>query len=101
MTLAECCVSNPTRKLGAVVNVASGKMRKDALLFGESQSRIVISARQKDVEKILQIAKKNKVPVVVIGEVSGQKLAINKLISARVADLDKAWSQAIESQLRD
>jgi phosphoribosylformylglycinamidine synthase len=101
VALAECCMSNPTRKLGAVVNVASGKMRKDALLFGESQSRIVISAQQKDMKKILQIAKKNKAPVSVIGEVGGPKLVINKLISAGVTDLDKAWSQAIENFLKD
>jgi len=99
--LAESCISNPTKKLGALVNLATQSIRKDALLFGESQSRIVISAKPKDIKKILQIAKKNKAPVSIIGEVKGNKLIIDRLINLSVSDLYKAWRNAIESYLKD
>jgi len=101
VALAESCISNPAKKLGAVVKLVAQPIRKDALLFGESQSRIVISAKPKDIKKILQIAKKNKTPVSIIGEVKGTKLVINRFINTPVNDLYKAWSTAIENYLRD
>jgi phosphoribosylformylglycinamidine synthase len=101
IALAESCISNPAKKLGAVINLASQHMRKDALLFGETQSRIIISVRQKNVKKLMQIAKKNKTPVSIIGEVKGKSLAINQLVNISVNDLHKAWSTAIENYLKD
>jgi phosphoribosylformylglycinamidine synthase len=101
VTLAECCISNPAKKLGAVVNLACARLRMDALLFGESQSRIVLSVKPKNVKKLLQIAKKNKTPVSIIGEVRGDSLVINRLINKSVTDLYKTWSSAIENYLKD
>jgi len=100
VALAESCISNPAKKLGAVINLIDGKIRMDALLFGESQSRIILSANQKNVKKILQIAKKNKTPVSVIGEVRGNKLSINRAIKISVQELSKAWRSAIEDYLK-
>ncbi|MFH1888747.1 MAG: AIR synthase-related protein, partial [Candidatus Omnitrophota bacterium] len=98
VALSESCMSNPAKKLGAVVNLVQ-PIRKDVLLFGESQSRIILSARPKNVKKLLQIARKNKAPLSVIGEVKGNKLVIGKLLNISVADLYKAWHNAIESYL--
>jgi len=101
VALAECCISNPKQKIGATVNLAANKIRMDALLFGESQSRIILSAREKHVKKIMQIAKKNKTPLAVIGMVGGSKLIINSLIDASVNELDGFYSSAIENCLKD
>jgi phosphoribosylformylglycinamidine synthase len=101
VALAESCISNPAKLLGAVANLTAGDMRLDALLFGESQSRIVLSAKQKDVKKLLQIARKNKTPVAVIGEVGGDSLSINGVINIPVSDLYRAYSSAIENYLKD
>jgi phosphoribosylformylglycinamidine synthase len=100
VALAESCISNPVKKLGAVINLAPGRMRADALLFGESQSRIIMSAKEKNVKKILQIAKKNKTPVAIIGEVKGSSLIINNLINISVKELHDIWSGAIESRIK-
>ena len=100
VSLAESCISNPTKKLGAVINLTGDKIRMDALLFGESQSRIILSAKPKDAQKILKIARKNKTPVSVIGAVGGSKLIINKTIKISVNELHKAWRNAIESYLK-
>ncbi|MCX5702459.1 MAG: AIR synthase-related protein, partial [Candidatus Omnitrophica bacterium] len=101
VALAESCLSNPAKKLGAVINLASGNIRTDALLFGESQSRIILSAKPKNVKKILQISKKNKTPVSVIGKVGGSRLVINKFINASLNELLKSWKNAIENYLKD
>jgi phosphoribosylformylglycinamidine synthase len=101
VVLAESCISNSAKLIGAKVDLAGERMRADALLFGESQSRIVLSAKPKNVKKILQIAKKNKTPVAIIGEVGGNKLVINRLVNLLVNDLYKAWHNAIENHLKD
>lgn len=100
VALAESCISNPVKKLGAIINLSSERIRTDALLFGESQSRVILSAEQKNVKKILQIAKKNKTPVSIVGKVEGDRLRINGLIDASVNDLYDAWSKAIENYLK-
>ena len=100
VALAESCISNPLKKLGAVINLAYGRMRADALLFGESQSRVIMSAKEKNVKKILQIAKKNKTPVAIIGEVKGSALIINNLINISVNELHDIWNGAIESRIK-
>jgi len=100
VALTECCISNPDKKLGAKVSLTSDDIRKDALLFGETQSRIILSAKQDNADKILQIAKDNNVPVSIIGKVEGDKLIINELIDISVSDLDKTWRTVIENHLR-
>lgn len=100
VALAECCISNPKKRLGAIVDVSQSRLRKDALLFSESQSRIILSAKPKNVKKILAIAGKNKAPVAVIGTVRGKNLIINKSIKLSVEKLYKAWHGAIEKKLK-
>ncbi len=100
VALAECCISTPKKKTGAVINLAYGKIRKDALLFGESQSRIVLSAKGKDIKKIIQIARKNKTPVAIIGRTGGNRLVINDLICISVNELHKTWSNALGNCLK-
>jgi phosphoribosylformylglycinamidine synthase len=101
VALAECCISQPKKRIGARVDLASGKIRKDALMFGETQSRIILSAKPENVQKIFNIAKKNKTPVAIIGEVGGEKLVINKLINIAVSQLYKTWHNALEEQLKE
>jgi phosphoribosylformylglycinamidine synthase len=99
VALAEGCVSNASKKIGAKISLEDKDIRPDALLFSETQSRIVISAKPKDAKKILKIAKKNKAPATIIGETLGNNLSINKLVDVSVDDLAKAWYGAIESYL--
>ncbi|MFA5411375.1 MAG: phosphoribosylformylglycinamidine synthase subunit PurL [Candidatus Omnitrophota bacterium] len=99
VALAECCVTGPGKKIGALITLYGGKLRADALLFGESQSRVILSAKKSQAKKILQLARKNKTPVSLIGEVKGNKLAINGLINVPVSDLAGAYNGAIEKLL--
>jgi len=101
VALVESCISNPAnKKLGAEINLDTENIRKDALLFGETQSRIILSAKNKSADKILQIAKDNNVPASIIGKVEGNKLLIDNLIDMPLSDAYQAWSKAIEGCLK-
>ncbi|HSA87865.1 MAG TPA: phosphoribosylformylglycinamidine synthase subunit PurL [Nitrospira sp.] len=76
VVLAESCISGPERTLGAVVRLPRGRLRKDAVLFGESQSRVVASAKPVHRQAILDLARRFSVPAEVIGTVFGNRLII-------------------------
>jgi len=91
VALAESCIVG---QKGASVNI-DDDIRKDALLFGETQSRIIISVSSDDKDKIIEIAKKYNVSCKEIGKVKGDSLEINDLINIGVSDLNKTYKQAI------
>jgi phosphoribosylformylglycinamidine synthase len=73
-------------------------MRVDALLFGETQNRVVITCAALDAVKIVERAKLLGVPAARIGTVGGDKLTIKTTdgeVSAPVADLHDFWWNAI------
>jgi len=100
-------MSGPDRLLGAVVTLALGRLRKDAVLFGESQSRVVLSAKLVHRQAILDSARRVGVPVAVIGSVTGNRLVISlegeqsavKVIDVPVAMLYDRWAFSIERTL--
>lgn len=96
VALAECCISNQEKKIGCKINNLPENIRIDALLFGESQSRIIISVKKESVKKIESIAKKNKTPSQVIGRTGGEKFIImvnkGKIIDLPIEKLGKSWS---------
>ena len=76
VALAECCMSGPDQSRGAVVRLTPGRQRKDSMLFGESQSRIIVSAKPAQRQAILEQAQRLGVPAGVIGAVGGASLVI-------------------------
>jgi phosphoribosylformylglycinamidine synthase len=119
--LAESCISQlvareTPRLMGATVDLqavaqASGlcsglnhrpeacaTMRLDALLFGETQSRVVITCNPLDAVKVVERAKLLGVPAVQIGKVGGDKLTVKTAageFSAPLAELHDAWWHSI------
>jgi phosphoribosylformylglycinamidine synthase len=72
--------------------------RLDALLFGETQSRIVISCKALDAVKVVERAKLMGVPAIQIGKVGGDKLAIKTgagEFSAPLTELHDPWWNSI------
>jgi phosphoribosylformylglycinamidine synthase len=94
VALAECSLGRPFGMLGSTVKIES-ELRPDALLFGESASRILISVAPENVEKMLVIAKELRAPVSVIGEVGGGGLRINDFISVDLSRLHRAWNSSM------
>ncbi len=95
--LAECCLMSPSQ-IGCSVKLQD-PIRTDALLFGETQSRIIVSVKQDHVKQLHSLAKKKKVKTTLLGESGGNRIIIkhheNKVIDVPVKDALSAWKQSI------
>jgi phosphoribosylformylglycinamidine synthase II len=94
VALAESCIASPSPK-GAEIQIKENGLRSDALLFGESQSRIVISARAEKISEIENAAKKWNVPFEKIGVVKPERLVIGSWITLSIEELRESWKRAI------
>jgi len=102
VALAESCISNKDRMLGAAIKL-DGSIRKDALLFGETPSRIIVSVNKNKLSVLEGIAKKHSIPYKIMGTVEGKKLTIQcgntTLIDQTLAKLSDTWRNAIPNRL--
>ncbi|HTB84368.1 MAG TPA: AIR synthase related protein, partial [Candidatus Sulfotelmatobacter sp.] len=90
-------VADPNQKNGDG-GTPSLPTRLDALLFGETQSRIVISCKAIDVVKVVERARLMGVPAVQIGKVGGAQLTVKTAggeFSAPLTELHDAWWNSI------
>ena len=108
VALSECCVSGPGAPVGAMVKLDLGSLRRDALLFGESQSRIIVSIRRNEVESLLTRAAEAGIPAAHIGTVGGDRLVIDVTrgsqsegcrIELPIQTVQDRWAHAIEDRL--
>jgi phosphoribosylformylglycinamidine synthase len=81
--------------IGAVIAGAVPD-RWDAALFGESQSRIILSAPESSVARIKEVAARAGAPVVVIGRVGGNRLRFDAALDIALADADDAWRHGFD-----
>jgi phosphoribosylformylglycinamidine synthase II len=122
VALAESCISqliarDTPRLLGATIDLTSvgrassraeggaddgssvaSPHRLDALLFGETQSRVVISCKTLDAVKVVERAKLMGVYAVQIGKVGGDKLTVKTTggeFSAPLTELHDTWWNSI------
>jgi len=82
------------------LTVAEENHPLDALLYGESQGRVLLAVKSDDVESILEAAKSASVPAVVLGQASEEPLLTATLhreqtLEWDVTELRKAWEEAI------
>jgi phosphoribosylformylglycinamidine synthase subunit PurL len=87
VTLAESCILGNTGFTGKL----DIRGRLDAALFGEAQSRIVVSVRPGAAGKLEMLAIKLNVPLVRLGTVGGTRLVLKGFIDSPVGDLHQAW----------
>jgi len=122
VALAESCISqliarDTPRLIGATIDLSSvgrassraeggaddgssgaSPHRLDALLFGETQSRVIISCKALDAVKVVERAKLMGVPAVQIGKVGGDKLTVKTAggeFSAPLTELHDPWWNSI------
>jgi phosphoribosylformylglycinamidine synthase len=104
VALAESCISQliareTPRLIGATIDLSEFKdIRPDALLFGETQSRVVVTAKPLDAVKVVERAKLLGVPARVIGVVGGDALKVKTNAGewvTPVKGLHDAWWNAI------
>jgi len=97
VALAEACFS-PEGPVGCEVSLQTEE-RVDALLFGETPSRIVVSLDERRMSEWDRLATKIAVPWQVIGRVGGDHLTISPWIKCPVRRLRSLWEQALPGML--
>ena len=107
VAIAESCFSNQVAKdtfrfLGASIDLtaalAGAAPRLDALLFGETQNRVVISVAASDAGRVVKQAGILGVPAAVIGKVGGDTLSVKTPageFASPVTELHDAWWNSI------
>jgi len=110
VALAESCISHAEaretpRLIGAKIDLSGiPAARLDALLFGETQGRIIISTTNLDSGKVLERAKLLGLTVTRLGTVGGDQLEIKtatKSLSIPVSELHAAWWSTIAKVMKD
>jgi phosphoribosylformylglycinamidine synthase len=100
VTVAE---SGFARGVGAQIDVASGGLVREFVLFGEDASRILISCDRKYLERIKEIAEQNRVSAENIGSTFPDNVEISvdgKLAAvAPVLELKNDWATALQRAL--
>jgi phosphoribosylformylglycinamidine synthase len=86
------------KKIGCELDL-NDEWRPDALLFGETQSRILVTAKSSKLKKLIALARKKGVKAAAIGKVGGKKIRISlkgkALVNVPVAEVYKEWKEAI------
>jgi phosphoribosylformylglycinamidine synthase len=100
VTLAEAAFS---KGVGARVDLSSGGLSPEFVLFGEDASRVVISCDRHKVSRIEEVAAKHGVSVTVIGETVPDSLEIKldgqAAVSAKISGLREVYERALEGAL--
>jgi phosphoribosylformylglycinamidine synthase subunit PurL len=98
VALAEACLSRPEGAIGARVTL-NGNLRPDVLLFGESQSRVVVSLSSSSLPLLQTLAQTANVSYTVLGTVGGSDLVIADYLQLSVTQLCHQWRTALAQQL--
>lgn len=87
IALAECCISG---QKGFQSNI-SITGRWDATLFGEYQSRIVVSLEPENQSRLEQICYEESVPWCILGHVYGDSLNLKGQCDLKLSEITNAW----------
>ena len=100
--LAECAFHGRGRT-GCSVSLEDA-IRPDTLLFGEAQSRILLTCRPKNLARLEEMAKEQGVPVKAIGRTGGALIAVDhrgrELVRVKVEDAFHHWKNAVPDRFK-
>ncbi len=99
IALFEACLL-PDGELGASVKLDGQEIRPDALLFGESQSRFIVTLAADDLELFMSSLDSLGVKAQAIGTVGGENLVIEGLIDLPVKSIRERWEATITDYVR-
>lgn len=79
--------------------LTDSELRLDSFLFGESQSRIVVSIDPNVEAEFIDFMAETKVPVMYLGHITGGRISIDDEDMGKVADYKKLYDEAIGKQM--
>ncbi|MFW5658779.1 MAG: phosphoribosylformylglycinamidine synthase subunit PurL [Bacteroidota bacterium] len=94
VSVLESCFPNG---LGAKLELSDDMkaMRLDALLFGESGGRVIVSASPEEVENIQELAAKHDYQAQYLGEVGGERFTVDGQDFGRISELQSLYDNAL------
>jgi phosphoribosylformylglycinamidine synthase len=96
LALAECAIGSG---IGLAAALPSGPGRVEALLFGESAARAVVSCARRDLPALLERARELGVPAREIGETGGDRIRIEPGVDVGLAEAHDVWSRTLPEAL--
>jgi phosphoribosylformylglycinamidine synthase len=96
VTVAESCLANG---LGFVSREWEFEGRLDAALFGEAQSRIIVSVAPKSARKLEKLAARYQIAAKRLGTVGGKRMILKGYIDLPLKKLGEAWWDGLEKSL--
>ena len=96
IALAESCLAN---SLGLMSYDWHTEGRADAALFGEAQSRIVVSIAPKSAWKLERLAARYQIAATKLGTVGGKRLTLKGYTDLSLKQLREAWEDGLEKLL--
>ncbi len=100
VALAECCISDRKRVLGAQVKLDISDLHPTDLLFGESPSRIIISAGEEHLGDILTLAATMQVHAEEIGEVGSNRIKIGSWIDIGIEEARRGYYESLPAYFK-
>ncbi|MEE8405138.1 MAG: phosphoribosylformylglycinamidine synthase subunit PurL [candidate division Zixibacteria bacterium] len=94
VAIAECCISERENMRGASIKIGD-EIRSDCLLFGETQSRLILSCDRKNENELIAYFTKHGINCKSIGTTGGDKLTINDMILVDLKELAEAFYNAL------
>lgn len=98
LALCESCFT-PQGPMGVEIKVPQS-MRKDAILFSESQGRAIVSLDEANLNKLKELTDSVDLPMEIIGKVKGTRLYIEDLIDIPVSRAYSSWEHGFENILK-
>ena len=95
ITLLESAMQNG---LGFDITSAA-EIREDAFLFGEAPSRVVVSVRETEEDKFIDLMKESNVPFSLLGHVTKGNIRVDELSFGDIAEYKNIFDNAIGDKL--
>ncbi len=103
VTLAECCFDSggigAQVAVAAVSDTGARDVRLAATLFGESASRVIVSALPEDTDDVLARAGEAGVAAAVIGQTGGDRVSLSvddgQVIDVALSEIERTWANGL------
>ncbi|RYZ28566.1 MAG: phosphoribosylformylglycinamidine synthase subunit PurL, partial [Chitinophagaceae bacterium] len=85
--------------LGFAINASGTDVRKDAFLFGEGQSRVIVTAKNENIAAFEESLRQSGVAFTALGTVTSGEITINGESWGEISDWKELYDTAIEKYL--
>lgn len=75
-------------------------IRKDAFLFGEAQSRVIVSVKKKDEDRFIDLMMDSKAEFAYLGDVTGNEMIIDEESYGTIAEAKATFDSALGELLK-